>query len=61
MPTKLIDSFAALALAAQPALWVTQVNEYLSLAGTAIGLVAGCYAIIWYRVRIKESKNEQSK
>lgn len=60
MPTKLIDGFAAMAIAAQPALWVTQVNEYLQLAGTCIGLVAGVYAIIWYRVRIKQS-NEQSK
>ena len=60
MPSKIADGFALMALTAQPALWVSQVNEVLQLAGTVIGLIAGVYAIIWYRVRIAESKRKQS-
>lgn len=56
MPPKNADVLATLAVTAQPILWVSQVNAYMQLIGTAIGIIAGVYAIIWYRVKIKREE-----
>ena len=43
--------------------WIAQLNELLQLLATTVAIVAGIYAIIWHKVRIRnasEKKDEQS-
>ena len=43
--------------------WIATANEVLQLFATAVAIVAGVYAIVWHRVRIKQVRegDEQSK
>lgn len=67
-PGSLAQEFVAKAMAASSAgiagwTWIATANDMLQLIATAIGIVAGVYAIVWHRVRINEVKrkgNEQS-
>lgn len=38
--------------------WIATANDVLQLVATAVGIVAGIYAIVWHRVRIDEVKQK---
>lgn len=38
--------------------WIATLNDVLQLVATAVGIIAGVYAIVWHRVRIEEVKKK---
>lgn len=61
-PGSLAGEIVAKAMAASSAgiagwTWIATANDLLQLVATAIGIIAGVYAIVWHRARINEVKN----
>jgi hypothetical protein len=62
-PGSLAQEAVAKAMAASSAgiagwTWIATANDLLQLVATAIGIIAGIYAIVWHRVRIEEVKKK---
>lgn len=63
-PGSLAQEVVAKAMAASSAgiagwTWIATANDLLQLVATAIGIIAGVYAIVWHRVRINEVKRKE--